>query len=1341
MAKALRITAWTVAGALLLVVLLIAAVLVIGNTAGGRALIERETASLTSGRVRIQGFGGTFPGAIDLAKVELSDARGVWMTAERISLRWSPLALIGWELHVESLEARRIDVARRPVSAPSQAKTSSGHTSLPTIEIDRLAIDTLDLEPAAAGMQAVLNVQGNAYYKSIEDARARIVARRTDGRGDYEVQARLDRARMDASLKLDEPAGGPLEHLAGVPGLGALSVDASLAGPRNAERIQLSARAGALSADAHGTVDLRGRSADLAYVVEAPAMTPAPNLSWKRISLRGDWRGPLAAPRATGILDLEALELPDGAHLGKLLANLEADGHALSVRATADDILLPPQQPQLLAGSPLNVEATMRLDASARPLQLTMTHRLFELKAHADTAGERRATFDLHLPDLAPIATLYKQELAGALTLAGNVTQSGSTISIDVNGNGDLRGASLPAGLLGSNARLRLAASLTDRAAKVQTLQLSGRAISLTAAASADRASPGSSGPAVRAVHATWRVALSDLSLISPTVGGSLESSGKADGPLQSLAASVQASTRLSVRGSTPGTIEATLKAKGLPSTPSGSVEARGTFDGAPLRLDASLERVRGNLFHVVVDRTEWKSLFMNGDLTAGTDIAASRGHLDVRIARLSDLQRLVGTELDGSVTASAAIVPSGGRTRARIELAAHDIAAGGVMGSAQASADGPLDALRIQVSAQSADLGGSPASLSTAARLNGTARVVELDSLEAKYHGETLRLLSPSRVMYANGLRVRNLRLGAKQAVVAVDGELSPALDLRASVHRVDAALVDAFVPHLLAQGTFDADAQVRGSTSAPVGHASLQIANLKLANDAAQGLPAVNARASARFRGSTADLSARLDAGSASHLRASGRAPMNAAGAVDLKLDGSIDAGLVNSFLEARGERAAGTITVAATVTGTAQAPQIGGAVTLSNGDLRDYAQGIHLTAINARLVGGQGVLRIASMKARAGPGELSVGGTVGILQPQMPISMTLTAKRIQPITNDILTANLDADLRVEGTLRKRIDTSGTIHINRAAINVPNGFPPSVAVLNVVQPGEKPQAAPAAQSQLVIGLDLTLQAPEAIFVQGRGLDAQLGGTLRVTGTSADPQVSGGFSMIRGSFSLAGTQLNFTSGRVSFNGEGLKGRIDPTLDFEAKASVTYTAATTVTLRVTGFADAPKLSLSSVPPLPQDDLLGLLLFGKPASQLSAIQLAEVGGGLASLAGGGGGGGGGGTLSKLNPLNWIKKTLGLNNFSVGGAAPSGGATSGGNQISGASVTAGKYISNKVYVAATQSTTGSSQVQVDVDLSRHLKLQTRLGNGTATAQGTTPQNDPGSSIGITYQFEYD
>ena len=77
---------------------------------------------------------------------------------------------------------------------------------------------------------------------------------------------------------------------------------------------------------------------------------------------------------------------------------------------------------------------------------------------------------------------------------------------------------------------------------------------------------------------------------------------------------------------------------------------------------------------------------------------------------------------------------------------------------------------------------------------------------------------------------------------------------------------------------------------------------------------------------------------------------------------------------------------------------------------------------------------------------------------------------------------------------------------------------------------------------------------------------------------------------------------------------------------------------------MTGYADAPKIALSSVPDLPQDEVLAHLLFGESMKQLSPIQIAEIGAALAELSGVTGGG---------NPLNGIRKGLGLDRLSVGG----------------------------------------------------------------------------------------
>ena len=1363
MRRGLRIAAWSVGGLLLLIVLSIAAVIVIGNTGPGRRLLEGETAKLTSGAVRIAGLGGTFPGDIEIADLELHDAKGEWMTARRISIQWSPMALLAWDMHIESIGIQSADVLRRPVSASS---TTSSSSHLPAIDIDRMSVGSLVLEPAAAGMRARLTLLGNVHDRSTQNPPPPPPPPPPPGTGDYDVALRLLPAGMSARLKLQEPAGGPLEHLVGLPDLGALSVVASLEGPRSAEKLALDAHAGPLSARADGTMDLVHRAADLSFAVDSPAMSPRPGLAWRRVALHGRWVGPETAPNATAALDLRGLKLLDGAQLGSLQANLDSNGRVLRLRAVASDILMSGSQPQLLQGSPLKLVATLHLVAAGRPLHLTVTHQLLDADVHAITAGSKSARFTLRLDDLAALAAQYHENVGGTMKLTGKVAEQGRNTTLDVRGTANVAGAAMAAKLLGPDLRLHVAGSMTPAAVNIDTLKLTGRALSVSGHATADRSRPGSASP-IQSVRARWRASLPRLALIWPSVAGSLETTGTADGPLQSLAAAVQARSTIAMHGSSPGTVEATLQAHGLPSAPSASVQANGTLDGAPLRLRATLARAAANTFHIIIPRATWKSLAIHGDLTAGRNLSAARGKLRLRVVHLSDLQPFLGSRLQGGLAANVDLGPGAGGMHARFDLIASHVVAAGIAASARLSAVGPIDALRIELAAQSPDFHGFAASLAAGARLDETRKVLELERLQARFarptpagapagtacapqarsgqicHGPmiTVRLLSPSRVLVARGIRVRNLRLGAQKAVLAVDGELSPALDFRASIRHVDAALVDAFVPHLLSAGNFNASAQIRGSRSAPFGRASLALTGLKLANAAAQGLPAASIRGSARFRGRTASLVAQLSAGPRSRLTLSGRVPLGTAGTVALRVAGRMDAALMNSFLEARGERAAGTLTVDASVAGTAHKPQITGVVRLVNGDLRDYAEGVHLDHINARLVGGQGVLRIASMTARAGPGQLSAKGTVGVLQPGLPVHISLSAHRIEPITNDIMTANLDASMLVAGTIRKRLDVTGTIHVNHASISIPNGLPPSVATLHVIRPGERPQpAAAATASRLVIGLGVTLDAPAAIFVKGRGLNAQLGGQLRVGGTAASPQVSGGFSMIRGVFSLAGTRLDFTKGLVSFNGQGLKGGIDPSLDFVAQSTVTYNGPATVKLSVTGFAEAPKIALSSNPPLPQDDLLGLLLFGKPASKLTAIQLAETGAALASLSGIGPGGGGSGG-SKWNPLTWIKKGLGLNSLAVGSASPPGGAAAGGGtQASGASITAGKYISNRVYLAATQTTYGTSQVQVDIDLSRYLKLQTRLGNGTATAQGTTPENDPGSSIGLIWQMPY-
>jgi translocation and assembly module TamB len=569
-------------------------------------------------------------------------------------------------------------------------------------------------------------------------------------------------------------------------------------------------------------------------------------------------------------------------------------------------------------------------------------------------------------------------------------------------------------------------------------------------------------------------------------------------------------------------------------------------------------------------------------------------------------------------------------------------------------------------------------------------------------------------------------VKIGAQQAVFQLEGEISPTLDVRASLRRVEPGLVNVFAPGLLAAGTIEAQAQLKGSLASPTGQVRLTATGLSAADDAALGLPSLDLQATAQLMGDSAEIDARLVAGTASKLELVGKAPLDADGKWGLKINGSLDVGMINPILEARGQHAAGNLVVDATVGGSVAAPQIEGTVNLSKGSVRDYARGLGLTDITAAIVGSEGTLQIKSLTAAAAPGTVTMTGKIGVLQAGVPLDLLIKADNAQPLVSKLVTANLNANLHVSGTALAHLDIAGKVHLNRTLIGIPNSLPPSVAVLDVRRRG-KPKAAP--ERQLVIGLDVAVEAPQEFLVQGRGLDAEMGGDLHVGGTVDSPLVSGRLGLLRGNFSLSSSKLNFSpESSVSFNGAGLQNKIDPTLDFKAEATV---ADATVTLNISGLADAPKFEFTSSPPMPQDEIMARLLFGQSAASLSAYQLAQIGATLASLSGVGGDGG-------LNPLVKIQRSLGLDRLTVGAGATTN--TAAGPESTGASIAAGRYISKRVYVEAKQTTLGTSQLETDVDLTKHLKLQTRVGNGTASVQGSTPENDPGSSVGLVYQIEY-
>jgi len=1322
MSRPAKIAVWVGAGLLGLLLVIVAAVLIIPNTAGRRRLIEHETAELTHGRIRISGIHGSFPAALALDRLEIRDDQGLWLWAEHIALRWSPGALLARHVDVDSLRIALLHVERAPVPEKKE-KPKSSSSSVPRTDLRELTISTLELGKALAGNPTSLRVQGQAHVRSLQDADVHLTARRAAGNGDYEVDAHFDPRSLNATVKLQEPANGPLENLVKVPNIGALSALVTLRGPRNAEDLRLSVDAGPLRARANGRINLQNSTADLSYSLTAPEMSPSAGLSWKRVDLHGHVQGPFTKPTADGHLLIEALKAPGGTELAELDAQVKGDKGFVELDAGIDGLRIPGSAPALFADSRLTLAGSVRLDDPKRPLQLTAHHRLFALDAKAFTAGHRSGDLNLQVPDLKPFAPVAGAKIRGDAQLAAHVDYTPALTRLTTHLSTHLDGGEAAwSGLVrGGLTQLQLAAEMSEQQIAVQDLRLTGPAISLSANARADRTGE-------QQTRARFELALPNLARLSPAFAGDMKVTSTVEGPRQQLSTDTRLTTNLSVRGSPRGTVSASVQARGLPQSPQGVLRASGELDGAPLQVNVEVQPVNKSDYQVLIRHADWKSAHAGGDLTVGKAVADARGKASFRLGQLSDFNRLAGSQLSGSVNGQIALVSKSRRPTVQLGVQAQNVVAGGVTANARLNANGPMDAVAVTLEADSPAVAGQPARINTATVLNLTGKELQLSSLKATYRDQDLHLMAPAKIRFAQGLQVQQLRLGIQDASIELDGRLSPTLDLRAAVKQIKPALVNAFVPDTLASGTVNADATLHGTTSAPTGTVHFEALDVKAKRAVAQGLPAADLRTNINLRGTMADVDAHLTAGGSSQLALTGRAPLAADGAAHLKLAGNLDLALANPILEAGGRHVTGVVAIDTTVTGTTAAPQIAGTVELSKGSVRDYAQGISLTNITGKLTGDQGgVLRIEQLTAKAAPGNLSIQGTVGVLQPKIPVDIKLTAKDAQPIASNIITANLDADVQVTGTAREQMDVNGKIHLNRANISIPGGLPPNVAVLDVEREGAPPPPPP--EHPLVINLHLTVDAPNRILIKGRGLDAEMGGNLKIHGTTAAPVVEGGFELQRGFFTLANSKLTFTNGTVTFAGEGLQKKLDPSLDFTAQ---TTAAEVTAIVHITGFADAPKIELSSTPELPQDEILARILFGEPAAQLTALQLVETGAALASLSGGGGG-------PRLNPLGKVQKALGLDRLSVGGGSSASGSQASG-QSSGTSIEAGRYVSSRVYVGVKESTTGASQVDVDVDLTRHLKLQAQLGNGTATAQGVTPENDPGSSLGLAYQFEY-
>ena len=291
---------------------------------------------MTGDTVRLAGISGRFPDALRVARVELRDPQGDYATVDDLVLDWSPLQLLHRRIVIDRLAAARVEAVRMPASSSS----SGSGLPLPVILHD-LRVARLDVGPALAGT-AVTLVAGRFGRARLARPTSTVSlnVRPLDGAGSYTVTGTADATRLRARLHADEPAHGLLAGLAGLPDLGAVTLDADLDGPRNAVATRVTLAAGKLHATVGGTLDLEHDAADLTVSAGAPAMQPRPDIGWQAVAVDAHVRGPFLRPDATGRLRIDTLTAA-GVRIDRFTADIAGNAGQLRLDGEVTGLHVP----------------------------------------------------------------------------------------------------------------------------------------------------------------------------------------------------------------------------------------------------------------------------------------------------------------------------------------------------------------------------------------------------------------------------------------------------------------------------------------------------------------------------------------------------------------------------------------------------------------------------------------------------------------------------------------------------------------------------------------------------------------------------------------------------------------------------------------------------------------------------------------------------------------------------------------------------------------------------------------------------------------------------------------
>ena len=1078
----------------------------------------------------------------------------------------------------------------------------------------------------------------------------------------------------------------------------------------------------ALRVRGNGEFSLADRT--LAAAIALELLSPAPLAAVSALDVTAATarivaEGAIAAPRFQATLDLDGVARTGGMRIAeRIAARGTFEGNAFAIEADGEGIGLPPELRDIV-GDRANASAA----GTWSPAAISVVTATLEMAPGAVSASGR---WELPSGIVDAAARLERFEVAAVNALLpvnlGGGLEAEMLLRRDAGGSLAVVASAIGRGL-SYDSELAAAVLGPDPVAVLETtIQPDGRlslGIARVESAHAWAEARGVLDTGGRNLDVQASAAVTDLRILA-VAGSALSGAVFLDGDIRGPWGAAEADWRLrSPEFGWGGHVLRDLDAAGSARQAAMTLEiaqAAAHWRGRPVRAAASVVRLdRG--WRLSGARADVGGDTLVADLAIPDGGGAVAGEARIVVNDLANWTAILPWPAGGAATANLTFGGDGGQQDFTVALAARDVTVGavtarGVSATGRgddvfdafhfdavvavedaeagpfaspgivAEARGSLDAFDFAVSARPAQNGG--AGVNARGSFRPPDGAVGLSQLEAEIGGARVRLRSPTTLRFADdAVSFAATALDVGDGALTFSGGFSrDGVDLAARAESIPLQILAVAMPRAPLEGVVDVDLMVRGTHPRPQGAVTIATRGLRLAGGGPE-MPTVSARATGSLQDGRLAFAVTTSAPTETPIEVRGELPV-LTGGVGAPLQ-IADAEPFSADLAWRGELTplalllgaddwslGGAAEVEIRVDGTVGAPRAQGAIRIRDGTFAHYGLGLNLDPITAEFAGDGESLRLLVLDASvAGGGTLAATGELGWGRGGPAFDLRFVVDDGAVVRRDDLGVVTDLSLRWSGDLQSST-LAGDVRTSSVEVRLAAGLPAPDRELVVRETGLATPPAPVQDEAAIprfgaVALDVNLEVPNRLFVRGRGLDSEWRGTFHVGGTAESPQIVGKLDPVRGGFSFAGRLFTIEAGAVTFEPGNLgAARLD-------LSAVYRDAEFAARILVRGTAAAPEITLTSDPPLPQDEVLARVMFGRGIGRLSALEAVQLAQALRSL-----------TEGEAGLLDTARDRLGLDVLSL---AP------GGPGAEPLRVEAGRYLRDDLYVGLRQGGAGA------------------------------------------------